>query len=75
MAINPDVIHPSSSDGQDAIEPPIDWSIWGAMFGVAIAIILLALFLVGILNTLFHPTMMVLGLIFLWKQATKRIST
>ena len=73
MAINPDIINPSSSDGNDAIEPPVDWSVWRAIALVAFLTSIIIYIFVLFLNSLFHPLMMLVGLIYLFTLAIKKL--
>ena len=75
MAIIPDVIPPSSTDGRNAIDPPFDWTIWAAIAVVGISLCLAAFLAVSILNTLFRPILMVLGITFCWKLATQDLDS
>ena len=63
MAIDPEVIPPSSSAGSNAARSIPGWAVYGAI-GVGVLIV------VGILKTLLPLIVMGLILGLIWKQAT-----
>ena len=66
--IEPEIIPSSSSDGESAIEIVPKWAYLLLML---ISVLLLA----SIFKALVSISLMLLGLLFLWKQATRKLSS
>ena len=62
MSIDPEVIPPSSSDGNNAVRFVPKWAIYGIL-GLGVLLI------VGIIKTLLPLILMALILGFIWKQS------